>query len=83
MIELYDESSQTLPDEIKSKIKSLREEFDVDFLKDDIKDLDLEHINCLDINLFNQNLFDLINGEEVTLPKYNFKTGKREQGKTL
>ena len=51
--------------------------------KSSIKDLDLEHINCLDINLFNQNLFDLINGEEVTLPKYNFKTGKREQGKTL
>ncbi|MBQ2984392.1 MAG: hypothetical protein IJD57_06325 [Candidatus Gastranaerophilales bacterium] len=39
LIELYDESSQTLPDEIKSKIKSLREEIDVDFLKDDIKDL--------------------------------------------
>lgn len=51
--------------------------------KSDIKDLDLEHINCLDINLFNQNLFDLINGEEVTLPKYNFKTGKREPGITL
>ena len=51
--------------------------------KTDIKDLDLEHINCLDIELFNQNLFDLINGEEVTLPKYNFKTGKRELGKTL
>ena len=51
--------------------------------KSSIKDLDLEHINCLDINLFNQNLFDLINGEEVTLPKYNFKNGKREQGKTL
>lgn len=51
--------------------------------KTDITDLDLEHINCLDIELFNQNLFDLINGEEVTLPKYNFKTGKREAGKTL
>ena len=51
--------------------------------KSSIKDLDLEHINCLDINLFNQNLFDLNNGEEETLTKYNFKTGKREQGKTL
>ncbi len=51
--------------------------------KSDITDLDLEHINCLDIELFNQNLFDLINGEEVTLPKYNFKTGKRELGTTL
>ena len=45
--------------------------------------LDLEHINCLDIELFNQNLFDLINGEEVTLPKYDFKLGKRVQGETL
>lgn len=45
--------------------------------------LDLEHINTLDIELFNKNLFDLINGEEVTLPKFNFTTGKREVGKTL
>lgn len=45
--------------------------------------LDLEHINCLDIELFNKDLFDLINGEEVTLPKFNFKTGKREIGKTI
>ena len=48
-----------------------------------IDDLDLEHINCLDIELFNKDLFDLINGEEVTLPRFNFKTGKREAGKTI
>ena len=48
-----------------------------------IDELDLEHINCLDIDLFNKDLFDLINGEEVTLPRFNFKTGKREQGKTI
>ncbi len=48
-----------------------------------IDKVDLEHINTLDIDLFNKNLFDLINGEEVTLPKYNFTTGKREVGKTL
>jgi uridine kinase len=51
--------------------------------KTNIADLDLEHINCLDIKLFNQNLFDLINGDEVTLPHYNFQTGKREAGRTL
>ena len=45
--------------------------------------VDLEHINTLDIELFNQNIFDLINGEEVTLPKFNFTTGKRESGKTI
>ena len=48
-----------------------------------IDELDLEHINCLDIDLFNKDLFDLINGEEVTLPRFNFKTGKRETGKTI
>ncbi len=45
--------------------------------------LDLEHINCLDIELFNKCLFDLINGEEVTLPHFNFQTDKREAGKTI
>lgn len=45
--------------------------------------IDLEHINCLDIEQFNKDLFDLINGEEVTLPYFNFKTGKREKGKTI
>lgn len=45
--------------------------------------LDLEHINCLDIELFNKDLFDLINGEEVTLPRFNFVSGKREVGKTI
>ena len=37
-----------------------------------IDQLDLEHINCLDIEQFNKDLFDLINGEEVTLPIYDF-----------
>jgi len=49
----------------------------------EIENVDLEHINTLDIELFNRNLFDLINGEEVTLPVFNFKTGKREFGDTL
>lgn len=46
-------------------------------------EVDLEHINCLDIEQFNKDLFDLINGEEVTLPKFNFKIGKREVGRTI
>ncbi len=48
-----------------------------------IEDVDLENINCLDTKLFNDNLFDLINGEEVTLPYFNFQKGKREKGPTL
>lgn len=48
-----------------------------------VDDLDLEHINCLDLELFNKDLFNLINGEEVTLPYFNFQLGRREKGKTI
>ena len=44
---------------------------------------DLESIDALDIDLFNQNMLDLINGEEVTLPKFDFKIGGRVKGRTL
>lgn len=51
--------------------------------KKPLEELDLEHINCLDTEQFNKDLFDLINGEEVTLPRFNFQTGKREAGRTI
>lgn len=41
---------------------------------------DLEHIEALDINLFNEHILKLIQGEEITLPIFNFKTGLRENG---
>ena len=44
---------------------------------------DLEHLLALDIEYFNAQMFALINGEEVTLPVFNFQTGKREAGKTV
>ncbi|MDD6302219.1 MAG: hypothetical protein PUA56_02770 [Bacillales bacterium] len=44
---------------------------------------DLECLEALDIDLINQNLFDLIEGDEVTLPKFDFKLGKRVEGRTL
>ena len=40
--------------------------------------LDLEHINTLDTDLFRQHLRQLLQGKEVSLPTFNFKTGKRE-----
>ncbi len=40
--------------------------------------LDLEHINTIDTDLFSQHLNALLNGEEVELPTFNFRTGKRE-----
>jgi len=44
---------------------------------------DLEHIEALDIPLFNQNMLDLINGESVTLPRFDFQLGKRVAGRTI
>ena len=40
--------------------------------------LDLEHITTLDTDLFRKHLGMLVNGEEVELPSFNFKTGRRE-----
>ena len=40
--------------------------------------VDLEHINTIDTELFGQHLQMLLNGEEVELPFFNFKTGRRE-----
>ena len=40
--------------------------------------LDLEHINTLDTDLFRADMAKLLRGEEVELPSFNFKTGKRE-----
>lgn len=44
---------------------------------------DLEHINALDVELFNKDMLALISGEEVQLPHFNFETGKREKGKIV
>ena len=40
--------------------------------------VDLEHINTIDTELFGQHLDMLLRGEEVELPSFNFKTGRRE-----
>ena len=46
--------------------------------------VDLEHINTLDCALFRQDLQQLLEGKEVSLPTFNFLTGKREwHGETL
>ena len=39
---------------------------------------DFEHINTLDTALFRQDMGRILSGEEVELPSFNFKTGKRE-----
>ncbi len=45
--------------------------------------LDLEDINTLDIDLFNQHMFALINGEEVDMPRFDFNIAKRVPGHKL
>lgn len=45
---------------------------------------DFECLEALDIELFNDNMVKLLQGEEIQMPSFNFKTGKREyRGKTL
>ncbi len=46
---------------------------------DEKGDYDFESLYALDIPLLNAQLNALFNGEEVELPKYNFKTGKSEK----
>lgn len=50
---------------------------------DEEGDYDYESLYSLDLDLFNKVLLGLINGEEVTMPKYNFLTGEREWGETI
>lgn len=40
--------------------------------------LDLEHIDTIDTVLFRRQMAQLLSGETVELPSFNFKTGKRE-----
>jgi len=45
--------------------------------------IDYEDVNLIDIELFNKHLKELSEGKEVTLPRFNFVTKKREVGKTI
>ena len=47
------------------------------------KTIDYEDINLIDIELFNEHLKALTEGKEVTLPRFNFVTKKREVGNTI
>ncbi|MCD8288021.1 MAG: nucleoside kinase [Porphyromonadaceae bacterium] len=51
---------------------------------DENGDYDYESLYALDLKLFNRQLNDLLQGKEVSLPTYNFETGKKEYlGNTL
>ncbi len=52
--------------------------------KDEHGNYDFECIEALDLELFNSQLVDLLDGKEVNLPTFNFTTGKKEyRGNTL
>ncbi len=51
--------------------------------RDEKGDYDYEHIDALDVALFNDHLVKLVAGQSVELPHYNFKTGSRERGPTV
>ena len=46
--------------------------------KDENGEYDFENIEAIDIDLFNDQLINLIQGQEVHVPQFNFVTGKRE-----
>lgn len=45
--------------------------------KDENGEYDFESLYALDIELFNQQMNDLLLGNEITIPKFNFITGKK------
>ena len=51
--------------------------------KDEDGKYDFECLEAIDVDLFNKDLNRLLNGEEITLPIYNFLTGKREYNKEI
>ncbi len=49
--------------------------------KDEFGKYDFECLEAIDVKLFNEDLQKLLNGEEISLPVYNFISGKREYPK--
>lgn len=45
--------------------------------RDEEGNYDFESIEAIDLELFNQNLVNLLEGREVQLPRFDFKAGKR------
>lgn len=50
---------------------------------DENGEADLECLQALDVELFNKNMLQLIDGEKVELPKFDFALGHRVKGRTL
>ena len=48
--------------------------------KDAEGNYNFEALECVDLELFNEHMLRLLNGEEAVLPRYNFNTGRQELG---
>jgi uridine kinase len=51
--------------------------------RDENGEYDFESLAALDVSLLNDQLLRLLEGQPVTLPTYNFRSGKREPGRTV
>lgn len=52
--------------------------------KDENGEYDFENIEAVDLELFNRDLTDLLNGKTINCPEFDFKVGtKRYKGKTM
>jgi uridine kinase len=51
--------------------------------KDEQGQYDFEVLEALDLELFNRHLLALMRGEPVQLPRFNFKSGQREEGEVV
>lgn len=51
--------------------------------RDENGDYDFESLGALDVRLFNDQLLRLLEGQRVSVPSYNFRKGKREQGRRV
>ncbi len=51
--------------------------------RDEKGNFNFEALEALDVELFNDHLQALMRGEEVQLPRFNFKTGRREKGERI
>ena len=51
--------------------------------RDEHGNYDFEALEALDLRLFNQHLLELMDGETVQLPRFDFKAGRQQPGETV
>lgn len=49
-----------------------------EYPRDENGELDMEALECVDIEKFNEDMNDLLRGKRIEMPRFNFVTGKRE-----